>query len=205
MWVHESFANYAEGLYTECQEGKKAGAEYIIGSRRNIKNDSPIVSSYGVNQEGSGDMYYKGGAMLLMIREIIGDDEKWRGVLRGLSATFRHQTVTGQQVQEYISQKSGIDFSTVFAQYLTTTKVPVLEYKIDSSGVAYRWADVVPGFNMPVRVSTADSSYTLIRPTTTWNTLRGNTPTAPIPELRSDPDFYVKVKNVGTIPGPPGR
>ena len=26
MWVHESFANYAEGLYTECQDGKEAGA-----------------------------------------------------------------------------------------------------------------------------------------------------------------------------------
>ena len=26
MWVHESFANYAESLYTECQEGTKAAA-----------------------------------------------------------------------------------------------------------------------------------------------------------------------------------
>ena len=32
MWVHESFANYAEGLYTECQYGKEAGAEYVIGN-----------------------------------------------------------------------------------------------------------------------------------------------------------------------------
>ena len=29
MWVHESFANYAEGLYTECLFGKEAGAQYI--------------------------------------------------------------------------------------------------------------------------------------------------------------------------------
>ena len=33
MWVHESFANYAENLYTECLQGKEAGAEYVIGTR----------------------------------------------------------------------------------------------------------------------------------------------------------------------------
>ena len=43
MWVHESFANYAEGIYTECQFGKEAGAEYIIGNRRGIRNDRPII------------------------------------------------------------------------------------------------------------------------------------------------------------------
>src|SRR5678815_3344301 len=30
MWVHESFANYAEGIYTECLHGKDAGARYVL-------------------------------------------------------------------------------------------------------------------------------------------------------------------------------
>ena len=85
MWVHESFANYAENLYTECLAGQEAGAQYVIGTRRNIRNDRPIVGQYGVNDEGSGDMYYKGGNMLHTIRQIIGDDAKWRGILRGLN------------------------------------------------------------------------------------------------------------------------
>ena len=54
MWVHESFANYAEGLYTECLYGKEAGAEYIIGNRRGIRNDAPIIPPYGVNDRGLG-------------------------------------------------------------------------------------------------------------------------------------------------------
>ena len=87
MWIHESFANYSEGIYTECQDGKQAGAEYIIGSRRNIQNDSPIIGTYGVNNGGSGDMYYKGGSMLHMIRQLVNNDEKWRGILRGLNST----------------------------------------------------------------------------------------------------------------------
>ena len=186
MWVHESFANYAENLYAECQDGKKAGAEYVIGSRQNIKNDEPIIAPYGVNGDGSGDMYYKGGAMLHMMRLIIGNDEKWRSVLRGIQSTFYHQTVTGKQIQDYINKNSGIDFSPVFKQYLTTTKIPVLEYKTSGTQTQYRWANVVDDeFEMPVR---ANGRW--ITPGTIWKTIP-KTDT-----LVVDPDFYVEVKKV---------
>ena len=171
-WVHEGFANYAESLYEECQSGKEAGARYVIGLRENIKNDAPIVGEYGLNREGSGDMYSKGGNMLHTIRQLVGDDEKWRAILRGLNKTFWHQTVTGAQVEEYISQQAGVDLSTVFAQYLTTTKIPVLEYRIRANTLTYRWANVVPGFDMPVRVTLADSGYSVIRPTTSPQTAK---------------------------------
>ena len=111
-------------------------------------------------------MYEKGGNMLHTIRQIIDDDEKWRSILRGLNKTFWHQTVTGAQVEQYISQQSGIDLSKVFAQYLTTTKIPALEYSTRGNTLTYRWTNVVPGFDMPVRVTLADSGYAVIRPTT---------------------------------------
>src|SRR3569623_995539 len=138
MWIHESFANYAEGIYTECQDGKKAGAEYFIGSRHNIRNDEPIIPLYGVNAEGSGDMYYKGGSMIHMIRQIVDNDETRRGILRGIQSTIYHQTVATGQVEAYITKASGIDFSKVFAEYLTTTMIPVLEYKASGRQTAYR-------------------------------------------------------------------
>ncbi|HET9682663.1 MAG TPA: M1 family metallopeptidase, partial [Gemmatimonadaceae bacterium] len=169
MWVHESFANYAEALYTECQQGKEAGASYVIGTRRLVRNDEPIVPAFGVNAEGSGDMYYKGGNMLHTIRQLVNDDEKWRSILRGLQSTYRHQVVTGQQVRDYISQRSGMDLSKVFQQYLDTTKIPVLQYRVNGTQLSYRWADVVPGFDMPVRVTVGDESR-LLRPTETWQT-----------------------------------
>jgi aminopeptidase N len=188
MWVHESFANYAENLYTECRFGTAAGAAYVIGTRSKVRNDRPIIGHYGVNDEGSGDMYYKGGNMLHTIRQIVGDDEKWRAILRGLSATFRHQTVTGAQVQEYITRQAGVDLQPVFAQYLTTTKIPALEYSLDGSTLSYRWADVVPGFAMPVRVSLARSDTITLHPTTTWQTMRTSTRAS---QLSVDPNFYV--------------
>ena len=65
--------------------------------------------------------------------------------------------VTGAQVQQYMSAQTGLDLSKVFAQYLTTTKLPTLEYRADGATLAYRWADVVPGFDMPVRALPAAS------------------------------------------------
>ena len=67
-------------------------------------------------------MYYKGANMLHTIRTAINDDEKFRQILRGIGKDFYHQTVTTQQIENYISEKSGINFSTVFDQYLRTLK-----------------------------------------------------------------------------------
>lgn len=198
MWIHESFANYAEGLYTECLDGKQAGAEYIVGSRRNIRNDSPIIGTYGVNNEGSGDMYYKGGSMLHTMRQLVNDDEKWRATLRGLNQNFWHQTVTSAQVQAYMNKALGMDFTKVFEQYLTTPKVPTLEYKIENDRLSYRWTNVVPGFAMPVRASVGDRAMELLRPTAEWRTFSGAV--AATDTVKVDPNFYVLVKNALASP-----
>jgi aminopeptidase N len=195
MWVHESFANYAEGLYTECQFGKEAGAQYIIGNRRGIRNDRPIIPVYDVNEQGSGDMYPKGGEMLHTIRQIVDNDEKWRGILQGLQQTFARQTVMGRQIEEYISAQSGSDLSKVFDEYLRTTMVPTFEYRIEGTALSYRWTNVVPGFNMPIRVTLAWPEFTMIHPTEAWQTspLR----LANLTDFKVDPNFYVNPKDIG--------
>jgi aminopeptidase N len=184
MWVHESFANYAEGIYTECLFGKEAGADYIIGNRRGIRNDVPIIPAYGVNAQGSGDMYPKGGEMLHTIRQIVNDDEKWRGILRGLNSTFGKQTVLGGQIEGYISHEAGIDLSKVFDQYLRTTKVPVFEYRVKGSALEYHWGNVVPGFDMPVKVRIDGGAPQFLHPTEQWQSIAGGT-------IEVDRNFYV--------------
>ena len=189
MWIHESFANYAENLFEECQAGKAAGAAYVIGTRKLIRNDKPVVGHFNVNDEGSGDMYYKGGNMLHTIRQIVNDDAKWRGILRGLNSTYRHSIVSGRQVEDYISGHAGIDLSRVFEQYLTTTLIPVLEYRIRGSTLSYHWVNVVPGFAMPVRVSLSDGLTSFIYPTEQWQTtaLKLSSPQS----FHVDENFYV--------------
>jgi aminopeptidase N len=204
MWLHESFAMYAEGLYTECQQGREAGERYLVGLRGGIKNDVPIVGQYGVNHTPkSQDRYYKGSNMLLTIRQVVDNDSTWRAILRGLNQTFRHQTVTGRQVEDYISAQAGVGLRTVFAQYLTTTLVPTLEYKIAGKTLTYRWSNVVPGFDMPVRVTlTKRQPYTVIHPTEAWQTAQLDLKRRD--GFRVDERFYITAKNVGdaTMPQP---
>jgi aminopeptidase N len=194
MWVHEAFAMYAEGLFVECQSGRAAADRYIAGVRRNIQNDGPIVGAYGVQHEGSGDMYFKGANMLHTIRQVVNDDERWRGVLRGLQSTFRHQVVTGRQVQEYMSAQSGVDLSRVFAQYLTTPQIPVLEYTVSDGTLRYRWTNVVPGFDMPVRVRLRDGSTRLLHPTTSF--AAQSIGDASISDIELDENFYVSLRRI---------
>jgi len=187
MWIHEGFANYAENLFVEHYWGKKEGATYVIGSRKNIRNDRPIIGTYGANREGSGDMYYKGGNMLHTIRQIVNDDEKWRAVLQGLNRDFRHQTVTTQQIESFISQRAGTDFSKVFDQYLRTTKIPLLQYGIDGNKLSFKYDRVVPGFAMPLRVA-INGKDVLLTPNETLQTL---TSPEDIKTFAVDGNFYV--------------
>jgi aminopeptidase N len=166
MWIHESFTNYSESLFIEQRYGKQAGQEYIHGTRHSIQNDAPIVGVYNVNKEGSGDMYYKGGNLLNMVRTIINDDEKWRGILRGLNKTFYHQTVTYNQVVNYINDKAGLNLSPVFEQYLKYKDIPILEFMVINGRLQCRWIADAKDFKMPVRVKIKGGDYRFITPTT---------------------------------------
>jgi aminopeptidase N len=170
MWIHEGFTNYSETLFTTCEFGVEAGNDYCIGTRKNIRNDIPVIGPYGVNQEGSGDMYYKGGNLLHTIRSIINDDEKFRQILRGLNKVFYHKTVDSKQVEDYISKEAGKDFSKVFDQYLRTTQIPTLEYKVDQQGISYRFTTCMKGFSMPLKVNVGKEQW--ITPTEEWQSVK---------------------------------
>jgi aminopeptidase N len=192
MWVHEGFTMYSEALFIEYYYGKKAADEYVQGIRQNINNTSPVIGPYGVNQEGSGDMYNKGANMLHTIRQVINDDSLFRKILRGLNKEFYHRTVDSKDVEAYISKESGKDFSKIFDQYLRTTKIPVLEYKIDNGKLSYRWTNCVPGFDMPVKFQ---HSGMWLNPSGDWKNITATTEMKN-KGLLTDDNFYVTVKNV---------
>jgi aminopeptidase N len=193
MWIHESFANYAENLFTEYYYGPKAGSEYVIGTRLNIGNQSPIIGQYDVNQEGSGDMYYKGGNMLHTLRQWLDDDVKWRSILRGLQKDFQYQTVTTEQIETYIAQQSGLDLTAFFNQYLRDTRIPRLEYEIKGKKLMYRYTQIVNGFAMPLRISINGGEKIRIQPTATWQELKHE---EKISSVEVDPNFYVNSQSV---------
>ncbi len=187
MWIHESFTNYSESLFVEYYYGKEAGFEYVRGTRKGIENDKPIIGNYDVNNEGSSDMYSKGGNMLHTLRQIVNNDEKWRGILRDLNRTFYHQTVTTKQIEEYMSQEVGRDLNPFFNQYLRDTRIPTLEYYFKDNQLGYRWTNCVTNFDMPVKVN-LNGSEALLQPATEWKVAILNAANL---KLEIDKNFYV--------------
>jgi aminopeptidase N len=190
MWVHEGFTMYSEALFIEYHYGKKAADEYVQGIRNNIVNDKPIIGPYGVNQEGSSDMYNKGANLLHTIRQVIDDDSVFRKIMRGLNKDYYHQTVDSKDVEAYFSKQSGKDLSKIFNQYLRTTNIPRIEYKLKGNNLYYRWANCIAGFEMPVRL---EESGDWLQPTTVWKSI-SMTSELIKKGLVIDKNFYVTVK-----------
>ena len=173
MWIHEGFTAYSENLYLNYHFGEKAASEYVIGTKRSIQNDTPLIGTYNRNNRGSNDMYYKGANILHTLRQLIADDQKWRAILQGLNKDFYHQTVTSHQVETYISEKSGIHLTQFWEQYLRTTMIPNLQYSVQQNQLRYRYTDVIKGFDMPVQVK-INGVLNWIQPTSAWKTLENN-------------------------------
>ena len=165
MWIHEAFTSYSEVLYTEFLFGKEAANNYIIGIRNRIKNDTPIIGQYGVNKEGSGDMYFKGSNLIHIVRQLMNDDVQFRNLLRAINKKFYHQIITSKQIERFIIEETGIPLEKVFDQYLRSTKIPTLEIKSRDDGVQYRWTNCVSGFTMKVK----NSRGHWISPTEEWS------------------------------------
>lgn len=158
MWIHEGFTTYTETVFIECIKGYDEAIKYVNGQSRSVRNDRPIIGQFGVNREGSGDMYYKGALMLNTIRHIINDDTKWWKLLFDYSETYKKQIIDTKTVVAYFNKESGIDLTPVFNQYLTTTKIPKLVISKSGNKLNFKWENTIDTFNMPVDIVVKDKT-----------------------------------------------
>ena len=187
MWVHEGFTTYSECLFVEHEWGKEAGAEYVIGIRKNIQNDRPIIGTYDVNSEGSSDMYPKSANVLHMIRQMVNDDERWRNMLRKMNEVYYHKTITTEEIERFMSIELDLNLDKVFDQYLRTKDIPVLEYYIQNGQIFHRWMNTVSRFKMAIEIKVGDEELK-ITPKNFWGKTRvldgsGN--------VEVDKDYYI--------------
>jgi len=182
-WIHEGFTKYLETVYTNRISGKEAGDEYMLGIRKKIKNDYPIVN------HGTDDYYNKAATILHMIRQITGDDV-FRQLLQGLNKTFYHRNVSSQQVFDYINSSAKQDLSKLFDQYFRTVQIPVLEYSIKDNEFVYRWTNCIKGFTMPLKLYITDNNPRFIYPTEQWQKLGILKNKPPV----IDTNFYIDIK-----------
>ncbi len=155
MWIHESFCTYSESVFVECKYGYDKMLDYLLYQRNFINNKTPIYGIYGLNHEGnSGDMYYKGAWMIHTFRNVLNSDSLFRSILKGITQEFKHQTVDGEEIINYINTRAKYDYTSFFNQYLRFADVPILEYRVVKKAVQFRWKAEAPGFRMPVVIST---------------------------------------------------
>jgi len=171
MWIHEGFTQYTEVVFVECQLGYEKAMEYVNGLKSNVENDKPIIGNYGVNNEGSGDMYPKGALLLNTLRHVINDDNKWWKIILDYSNTFKHKIIDNETVISFFNKESGLNLTPVFNHYLQKTTIPRLELKVTDGKLECRWTEVGSDFNMPIDIAVNDKTIR-INPKKEWSSTK---------------------------------
>ena len=190
MWIHEGFTQYTEVVFVECQLGYEKAMKYCAGLQSNVRNDQPIIGAYGVNHEGSGDMYPKGALMLNTLRHVINNDELWWKIILKYSETFKHKIIDTETVINFFNQESGINLTPIFNQYLRTVTIPNLVFKLNKNKIEYKWRTDVSDFAMPIDVKINNNKVRLT-PTLEWQKLKIKTTLEDIEALKEQ--FYINL------------
>lgn len=192
MWIHEGFTTYSETVFVECLYGYEKAIQYINGQKRLVGNNKKIIGSYGVNDEGPVDKYYKGSLLLNTLRHVISDDEKWWKIILKFAETYRHSIIDTETVIAFFNTESGMNLSPIFNQYLNYKDIPVLEFQTKGKGFEYRWDTDVANFKMPVDVVFNKKTIRLY-PTNIWKKLDLKLTKLAALDVLTD-QFYIQVR-----------
>ncbi len=168
MWIHEGFGQYSETVYLEELYGRESANKYLEGLKKGVDNKQPVIGPYGVNKEGSGDMYPKGALFLNTLRNYINDDIIWWDIVASLQKDYRHKNISTEDVLSLMNKKSGKNLKPIFDVYLRQGSLP--EFNVEfvtqnkSTLVKYNWSNVVEGFEIPINVKIKGSDEVVTLP-----------------------------------------
>jgi aminopeptidase N len=172
MWIHEGWATYLEGLYVEHAFGYDDALKYINGYKSRVQNRTPILTPRGLHRTPPQDMYFKGALFLHTLRSVVNDDNRWWKLIRDFYDEFKYRNIMTEDVVRFFNEKSGLNLTPLFDQYLRRTALPTLELKFDETNrsVSYRWLADEKAFAMPVRAGRR-GQWQILQPTTEWKSM----------------------------------
>ncbi len=175
MWIHEGWTTYLECLYVEYMYGHEDGLKYTNAYKTKVRNQQPIIPARGINATPPQDEYFKGALFINTLRSIVNDDKRWWKLLHDFYQHFKYQNIMTEDIAAYFNEKTRMNLTPVFDQYLRNTAIPMLELKFDEANgsFSFRWKVDEVNFAMPVRVGEKDH-WTTIFPTTEWRTEKTN-------------------------------
>lgn len=162
-WLHEGFATYSEALYVEYLFDYKKSLEYLLTKRWDIRNQRPLVGPRGVNHgdPDDTDIYNKGAWVLHTFRNVLENDELFFELLRDFYNTFARQIICTEDLIHFFNEKTKLDWTPFFRQYLYDRRPPTLEWFLEGRRLYYRWHHVPKPFEMPVEFIINDHTLRL--------------------------------------------
>ena len=134
LTVNESFANYSEYLWNEYKYGKDQAdyhqmedVNHYIHNPGDFKKD--LVRFDYASREDVFDLvtYQKGGGILHMLRNYLGDDAFFAGITEFLK-TYEYQNAEAHQLRLAFEKVSGKDLNWFFNQWYFGSGHPKLTY-----------------------------------------------------------------------------
>ena len=174
MWIHEGWTTYMEVLYVEYRWGKADALRYVNGLKPKVHNERPIITPRGTNAEPPQDQYFKGALMINTLRSVIDDDAKWFADIHDFYQRFKYQNIMTEDVVRWWNERTGLNLTPFFDEYLRHVALPALELHFDAakSTMSYRWKADEEGFAMPIKVGDP-LHWSLVTPATKeWKTMR---------------------------------
>jgi aminopeptidase N len=171
LWLNEGFATFMEAVFKESEGGRKAYLEKARGDAGRFMADdlhSPqphaLVNKYAQPNNDLFDVttYQKGGVVLYMLRETLGDEAFWKGVNLYLNK-HKFDNVETADLQAAMEEASAKNLDWFFNQWVYGTGYPDLRIKssynlkkkalvLDIEQVQKTRSDMAPAFRLPVGV-----------------------------------------------------
>jgi aminopeptidase N len=144
IWLNESFATYFEHLWTEHDLGRDDMLYEVLGDHRaafgawGTGNRRPIVTKHYVDANQLFDTYAypRGGAVLHMLRSVLGDELWWKAIRRYLEANA-YGNVETTQLRIAVEQATGQNLDWFFDEWIWKMGHPELEVSYTYDGAAH--------------------------------------------------------------------
>jgi aminopeptidase N len=133
LWVNEGMATFFEAAYKEQKEGRESYlAELRSDAATYFSEDAfqyrrPIISNRYQTPVDLFDstLYKKGGVVVHMLREVVGDEVFWKALTAYLQE-FKYQNTGARDVQRVFERVSGQNLEWFFDQWLYKAGHPEL-------------------------------------------------------------------------------
>ncbi|MDW3651267.1 MAG: M1 family metallopeptidase [Bacteroidia bacterium] len=132
IWLSEGFATYFTALFLENKYGFEALQKSMNENRETVLSQAPpsgVVPKQADNLMAllNANSYQKGGWVLHMLREEVGDAIFWR-IIRSYYKTYAGSNASSSDFQEIAEKISGQDLDNFFKQWLYRAYNPALSW-----------------------------------------------------------------------------